>query len=226
MARSARDRRRFAGWSGCGVYRVVRGPLLRDRVCHAGGARCATRTAGDGVGPTAVRTVQGAVRRRVRHLPRLRRPTFSLSLWMRRSSTCGGSSTADPVGIAEDLRERVAALGLTCSVGVATSKTVAKVASDFDKPDGLTVVRSGEERAFLAPLPVRAMSGIGPKTASRLHGFGLHTLGDLAALDEGRHKHLLGSHGDAVVRCARGRRPSGTRNATGEVGIQRADVRG
>jgi len=78
--------------------------------------------------------------------------------------TQGDFSTEHPVAIARRVRARVAELGLTLSVGVATSKTVAKIASDHDKPDGLTVVCPGSEAAFLAPLPVRDMSGIGPKT--------------------------------------------------------------
>lgn len=109
-----------------------------------------------------------------------------------------------PVAIARRIRSRVSELGLTISVGVATSKTVAKVASDHDKPDGLTVVCPGEEAAFLAPLPIQDMSGIGPKTTSRLRGMGIRTLGDLAALDEATARELLGSHGPGLVDRARG----------------------
>ena len=82
---------------------------------------------------------------------------------------------------------RVAELGITCSVGVSAVKSVAKIASDHDKPDGLTVVCPGDEAAFLAPLPVRAMPGIGPRTAERL--------------DEPRHPHA------GRARGARRRRP-------------------
>lgn len=118
--------------------------------------------------------------------------------------TPGIHANTDPVEIAEEIRDRVRELGITCSGGLSRSKTVAKIASDFDKPDGLTVVMPGEERAFLAPLPIRAMGGIGPKTAARLNGFGIHTLGELAALDATSAHQLLGSHGGSLVARARG----------------------
>ena len=70
---------------------------------------------------------------------------------------------------------------LTASVGVATSKLVAKVASDMRKPDGLVVVPPGEEAAFLAPLPVRRLWGVGPKMEEQLARLGVVTIGDLAA---------------------------------------------
>jgi DNA polymerase IV (DinB-like DNA polymerase) len=72
---------------------------------------------------------------------------------------------------------------LTCSVGVASNKLVAKIASDFRKPDGLTVVKEGEAEAFLAPLPVRRMLWIGEKTEHRLNELGIRTIGDLARSD-------------------------------------------
>ncbi len=84
--------------------------------------------------------------------------------------------------IAAELRREVKEkLGLTISVGVATSRSVAKIASDFDKPDGLTIVPAGTERDFLAPLPASRLWGIGPKTAQRLEAEGVYTIGDLAA---------------------------------------------
>jgi DNA polymerase-4 len=71
---------------------------------------------------------------------------------------------------------------LSCSLGVATSKLVAKVASDRRKPGGLTVVRPGTEAAFLAPLPLRVLPGIGPRAEERLRAAGIETIGGLAAL--------------------------------------------
>jgi DNA polymerase-4 len=89
-----------------------------------------------------------------------------------------------PLAVALDLKECVRqATGLTLSVGAGTSKSVAKIASDLHKPDGLVVVLPGEEPAFLAPLPVGKLWGIGPKTAERLHGEGIQTIGQLAAQD-------------------------------------------
>jgi len=118
--------------------------------------------------------------------------------------TPGHYAAEHPVAIARRIRERVAELGVTASVGVATSKTVAKIASDHDKPDGLTVVCPGTEPAFLAPLPVRDMSGVGPKTAERLATLGIKTLGDLARLDAPTAREVLGAHGPGLVSRARG----------------------
>jgi DNA polymerase IV len=73
---------------------------------------------------------------------------------------------------------------LSCSIGLATSKVVAKVASDRRKPGGLTVVRPAREAAFLAPLPLRALPGIGPRADERLRAAGIETIGALAALDD------------------------------------------
>ena len=93
---------------------------------------------------------------------------------------------------------------LTASVGVATSKLVAKVASDMKKPDGLVVVPPGTEAAFLAPLPVRRLWGVGPKMEETLAKLGVVTIGDLAALDPGRLERRLGTHGHDLQRLARG----------------------
>ena len=93
---------------------------------------------------------------------------------------------------------------LTASAGVAPCKFVAKVASDLKKPDGLVVVREDEVRAFLAPLPIERMWGIGPKTAPHLRALGYQTLGDLAIarpVDLERH---LGVWGEQVRALARG----------------------
>ena len=87
-----------------------------------------------------------------------------------------------PLAVALDLKQQVnAETGLILSVGVATNKSVAKIASDMDKPDGLVVVAAGEEAEFLAPLAVGKLWGIGPKTADRLRREGVETIGDLAA---------------------------------------------
>ena len=92
------------------------------------------------------------------------------------------TSERSPGEIARGLRRRVKAeLGLSISVGVATSKSVAKIASDMDKPDGLTIVPPGSEREFLEPLAVEKLWGVGPKTAGRLAGEGIHTIGGLAS---------------------------------------------
>jgi DNA polymerase-4 len=87
----------------------------------------------------------------------------------------------DPDAIAREMVDRIlATTRLDASVGVATSKTVAKVASDLRKPRGFVVVRPGEEAEFLAPLPLRRLPGLGPATERSLEGLGLSTLGQLA----------------------------------------------
>lgn len=118
--------------------------------------------------------------------------------------TPGTHAHEHPIAIARRIRARIAELGITGSVGAATSKTVAKIASELDKPDGLTVVCPGREESFLAPLPVRAMSGVGPKTAEHLAVLGVRTLGELAALDAETARAILGSHGEGLVARARG----------------------
>jgi DNA polymerase IV len=83
------------------------------------------------------------------------------------------------------------ATSLSCSLGVGTSKVVAKVASDRRKPGGITVVRPGREAAFLAPFPVRLLPGIGPRAEQRLQAVGVDTIGALARLSDDELKHLL-----------------------------------
>lgn len=114
------------------------------------------------------------------------------------------------VEAAHRLQERVRAeVGLSASLGVATNKLVAKVASDYDKPGGLTVVQPGDEAAFLAPLPVRAIWGVGPVTAEKLAAMGVSTIGGLARVSERELETHFGHHGRAMARRARGldRRP-------------------
>ncbi len=96
------------------------------------------------------------------------------------------------------------ATDLTVSVGVAPCKFVAKVASDFRKPAGLTVVPPEEVRPFLAPLDVGRLWGVGPKTRARLVALGLATIGDLAAATEERLVSLLGEAGRELHRLALG----------------------
>ncbi len=83
------------------------------------------------------------------------------------------------------------ATSLSCSIGVASSKSVAKIASDRRKPGGLTVVPRGKEAAFLAPLDIRLLPGLGPRTEERLRRLGIETLGALAALDDDALRAVL-----------------------------------
>jgi DNA polymerase-4 len=91
----------------------------------------------------------------------------------------------DARALAEAVRAVVRArTRLSCSLGVATSKVVAKVASDRRKPGGLTVVRPGREAAFLAPFPTRLLPGVGPRAEERLKAAGIETIGRLAAITD------------------------------------------
>jgi DNA polymerase IV len=95
-------------------------------------------------------------------------------------------------------------VGLTASVGVATTKLVAKIASDLRKPDGLVVVPPGTEAAFLAPLPIGRLWGVGEKTREALTEYGVQTIGDLAALPADLVVRRFGKHGGSLVDRARG----------------------
>jgi DNA polymerase-4 len=108
--------------------------------------------------------------------------------------------------VAEAVQTAVsAATSLTCALGVSTSKVVAKIASDYRKPGGLTVVPAGAEPEFLAPFAVRRLPGIGPKAEQRLTTTGVDTIGALAALDDAGLKRVLpGSVGRVLRDRARG----------------------
>ncbi len=133
-----------------------------------------------------------------------------------------------PREIAIKLRARVRSeVGLPITVGVARTKFLAKVASGVAKPDGLLVVEPAEELAFLHPLPIERLWGVGPKTAEKLHRVGLRLVADVAALDEavlvellgrgqGRHLHALAHNRDPRrVRSGQRRRSIGAQRALG-----------
>lgn len=106
----------------------------------------------------------------------------------------------------EDLRARIreATGGLTCSVGIASSKFVAKVASELDKPDGLTIVAPGTERDLLRPMSVSAIPGVGPATRERLRRAGIHTIAELEGVSQEELVRLLGqAHGSGLWLLAR-----------------------
>lgn len=125
--------------------------------------------------------------------------------------TPGRYSNEHPVLIARRLQERVAALGITCSIGLGTSKTVAKIASKANKPRGLTPIYPGTEQRFLSPLPLSRMLGIGAATERRLRSFGMRTLGDLAKADDEDLASLLGQFGPQLKLRAQGREHSAVR---------------
>ncbi len=94
--------------------------------------------------------------------------------------------------------------GLTCSVGVAPNKLVAKIASDFQKPSGLTVVTPEAVRGFLYPLPVRKLWGVGPKTEKALQSLGIRTIGDQASFDPTALEKAFGAWGRRLRELASG----------------------
>jgi len=94
--------------------------------------------------------------------------------------------------------------GLTCSVGLGPNKLVAKIASDFKKPDGLTLVRPEDVQAFLDPLGIRVIPGIGPKTEAELNARGIRTVRDLRALERGQLAEWFGRWGEDLHAKARG----------------------
>lgn len=107
--------------------------------------------------------------------------------------------------IAGGIKERIRRdLGLTCSIGIGPGKTVAKIASDFRKPDGLTLVRPEEAEGFLSPLPVGKIPGIGKKTAAALRHISIEKIGDLASADIQVLMGVLGRAAVPLVSIARG----------------------
>ena len=111
-----------------------------------------------------------------------------------------------PGVIARTLRQRVLdETGLTCSIGVAATKHVAKMASTISKPDGLLIVAEADTAAFLAPRPVRALWGIGPKSAEALESRGIHTVADVLETPRSVLERALGgAMGDRIWHLARG----------------------
>jgi DNA polymerase-4 len=110
-----------------------------------------------------------------------------------------------PMKAARDLHEAVKNdTGLNCSIGIATSRLLAKVSSDQAKPNGMLWVPPGSEAGFLAPLDVRKIPGVGKKTEERLAQYGIRKVGDLAKLEERFVESLLGKWGLALVGKAHG----------------------
>jgi DNA polymerase-4 len=136
-----------------------------------------------------------------------------------------GSPTQIAAQLRHEIRERI---GLPVTVGVARTKFLAKVASASAKPDGLLVVPPEREFAFLHPLPIERVWGIGAATAEKLHAYGITTVGELAQVDEsllvavlggaaGRHLHALANNRDPrPVRPRRRRRSIGSQHALGK----------
>ena len=131
----------------------------------------------------------------------------------------------EPESIGRRLKDaiREATGGLTASVGLSGTKYVAKIASAYQKPDGLTVIPPEEAKAWLAPLPVSCLWGAGPKNQARLHHIGLHTIGDVANADHEFLSEKLGRAGLHFHALAQAEdpRPVTGRRASRSVGSER-----
>jgi DNA polymerase-4 len=133
-----------------------------------------------------------------------------------------GTPTEIAVRLKQAVRERV---GLAITVGVARTKFLAKVASAVGKPDGLLVVEPDQELAFLHPLPVERLWGVGPITAGKLHNRGLFTVGEVATLTEATLVSMLGSasgHHLHALAHNRDPRPVQVGRRRGSIGSQHA----
>jgi len=143
--------------------------------------------------------------------------TASLRLW--------GSSEQ----IGREIKARVRdELDLTASVGIAPNKFLAKMASDHGKPDGLVVIKPGEETEFLRDLPVRQIFGVGKVTARRMTERGIRRIGQLAEMTRQELRRAFGKQGERLyepARRARHRRERGRRRDRGEIDQPRDDVR-
>ncbi|MEN2766053.1 DNA polymerase IV [Ornithinibacillus xuwenensis] len=115
------------------------------------------------------------------------------------------SNDQHPVRLAEKIQQQIKKeLDLPCSIGIAPNKFLAKMASDMQKPMGITILRKRDIPEKLWPLPVREMYGIGSKTAEKLQGLSINTIGELALADEYQLKQLLGINGERLKNRANG----------------------
>jgi DNA polymerase IV len=115
-------------------------------------------------------------------------------------------SPAGVENVGRELKERVREVsgGVTASIGAGSSKLIAKIASDLDKPDGLVIVSPRTEGTLLRPMPVATIPGVGPATNERLRRIGVHTVGELERVPEKELVAVLGkAHGEALYRLAR-----------------------
>jgi DNA polymerase IV len=111
----------------------------------------------------------------------------------------------DPVATAQQIKQAIVdRTGLTASIGVSVNKLLAKLASDWRKPDGLFVIKRSEAEALLAPLPIERLYGIGPKTVPRLKALHIHTFSDLAKANANQLRPILGSATETMLARARG----------------------
>lgn len=106
--------------------------------------------------------------------------------------------------IAQQIKNQIKEIGLTCSIGIGPNKLIAKIASDFQKPDGLTIVKDDDAKEFLKPLEVRKIPGVGPKTAQFLNENGIKTIGDLQNIEKNKLVEWFGKFGNELYEYAKG----------------------
>ncbi|MDQ3416233.1 MAG: DNA polymerase IV [Actinomycetota bacterium] len=155
----------------------------------------------------AYRAASDLVMQQLRQLSPLVEPLSLDEAFVDLAATYPDADGDDVTRIGHDLRTRVRDVtgGLTASVGAATSKLMAKIASDLDKPDGLVVVAPGTERRLLAAMPVRVIPGVGPATEARLRRLGAQTVAQVAELSTAELVRELGrANGSALARLALG----------------------
>src|SRR4051812_45622301 len=169
--------------------------------------RCPPGTAFLGGRFAAYRRTSDVVMALLRELSPLVEPVSIDEAYVDLAAGAGHDLSVDGVtALGRTLKERIAEAtgGVTGSVGIGSSKLMAKLASDMDKPDGLVVVRPGTELDVLHPLPVTRLGGVGPATAERLHQVGVKTVGDLAAKSLADLVALAGrAHGTGLYALAR-----------------------
>ena len=133
-------------------------------------------------------------------------------------------SLPSATAVAQEIRRRVKEeRDLTVSVGVGPNRLIAKIASDYHKPDGLTVVRPKQVQRFLDPMPVRRLHGVGPATEARLKSFGVETIADLREKELDELRQRFGRHGAMLWHYARGidERPVRTHRERKSLGHER-----
>jgi DNA polymerase-4 len=114
-----------------------------------------------------------------------------------------------PADLAQLLKKRVhEAVHLTCSIGVAPNRFLAKIASDFKKPDGLTVINPDQVADFIDRLPIVKVPGVGPKTQLKIAEFGIRFLGDIRRFPEPTLESIFGSYGRRLLELSRGIDPA------------------
>ena len=117
-----------------------------------------------------------------------------------------GRLHGSPTDIARSVKERIAdRVGLTCSVGVAPAKFLAKIASDLDKPDGLTIIDPGQVEGFIAQLPIQKVPGVGARAKEQLWAMGIKTLGQIRQCPENLLVRKMGKFGHRLIALAAGR---------------------